>query len=156
MNECVTDDECRWDYICASGNCSILEGYCDDIASPNGEYIQAYSLMIPSTLDDLTLCDDDYFSVNLEVGDEVTWRVNFSNDEGEDIDITLYEPNGSPVRFGTDFSDTEEVTYTAQISGVHTLKVFGYNDFSSSLPLLRVLSKRRVNLLKMTAPSLST
>ena len=136
MNECVIDDECRWDYACLSGNCSIPETYCDDEASPNSAYAQAYRVMIPSRFDNLTFCDTDYFSVNLTEGQEVTMRVRFSNDEGQDIDVRFYRPDGTVAQVSSGIDDVEEITFIADMAGIYTLEVYGYFGFSESLPFI--------------------
>jgi hypothetical protein len=130
MNECMTDEQCPWDYTCSNGTCVIPMGFCEDEATPNQTIEQAFPVTKQTTLNDLTFCAPDFFSIELAENEEVTFRVSFDNIQGEDLDIKLYRPNGSPVRYGTTVRSPEEINYTAFEAGVHILEVYGYFGFS--------------------------
>ena len=136
MNECSIDEECRWDYACVSGNCVIPDGYCEDVASPNAEYSQAYPIEIPSNFDDLTFCNTDFYAISLVEGQEVTMQIRFPNDEGEDLDLVLYRPDGSSAQASSGVMESEVITYTADMAGIHTLEVNGYFGLTESLPFI--------------------
>lgn len=136
MNECMIDEECRGDYVCISGACRIPQGYCEDEASPNASYMDAYHVSVPSTINELTLCDADFFAISLQEGDSVTLTVTFSNLSGEDIDMKLYQPNGMVVRVGMGVTSTEQIEYIAETSGVHTLEVYPYIGFTNPQPFI--------------------
>ena len=129
---CMNDSQCRGDYVCVMGECATPAGYCEDVATPNGDYMSAYSVMIPSVNADLTLCDPDFFAIDLLEGQTVTIRVTFSNSNGEDIDMKLYRPNGMEVRVSSGLADVEEIIYTAEMAGIHTLEVFPFYGLNSS------------------------
>ena len=126
MSECMNDDECRGDYICAMGSCVIPEGYCEDIAAPNQEVATAYAFMIPGTIDNIALCDDDFFALDLVEGQTINIQVSFSNQGGEDIDMKLYVPDGSLVAASIGVEEIEEISFTAEVSGIHILQVYPY------------------------------
>ena len=136
MNECSIDEECRWDYACVSGNCVTPEGYCDDITSPNAEYSQAYAIEIPSNFDNLSFCSTDFYALSLVPDQEVTIQVRFSNDQGEDLDLVFYRPDGSIAQASSGTDESEVITYTADMAGIHTLEVKGYFGFTESLPFI--------------------
>ena len=112
------------------------EGYCEDEASPNAVYAQAYRVTRPGRLEDVTFCDTDFYSVSLTDGEQVTFRVRFSNLEGEDLDMKLYRPDGIVANVSSNTNDIEEITYTAEMNGIHTLEVYGYFGFTESLPFI--------------------
>lgn len=67
---------------------------------------------------DLTVCegDDDYFVADLNVGDEITVTLNFTDAEG-DIDLDLLDIDGTPLDTSHSITDVETVNWTAVEAG---------------------------------------
>ena len=104
----------------------ITEG--DDDLEPNDSSSSA--LEIPGyRVDDLRILDgdDDWYAVNLGVGDTIAVNLNFAHSEG-DIDLYLYAPGsgGAGANVGDSWTsnDNESIsTYTAISAGLHYIKV---------------------------------
>ena len=79
-----------------------------------------------AAINGLKICDmnEDWYCVNLNNGDDVKWEVRFQNAAGN-IDAFLIDPNGKQQKAGTSNNDKETVSYKAQTSGKHCLKVAG-------------------------------
>ncbi len=71
------------------------------------------------------VCDEDWFSLPVTAGIDVTVDVEFTDAFG-DVDIHLYDPSGTQVDTSTSTSDIESITHTALMSGDYAVKVFGY------------------------------
>lgn len=84
--------------------------------------------------------DEDFYSLNLEVGDKVRWVVKHDVAGGKDLDATIYLPDGSNPVSGTSTTDDEEVEYVATTAGVHTLRVYGKSPIRTTYRLLTYLT----------------
>lgn len=84
------------------------------------------------TYSGLTACenDADFYAVNLTGSQTVTVQTLFSNAEG-DIDLRLYDPNGTQVSSSVSVSDNESLTFTPTMSGLHVIEVTLYGDAGS-------------------------
>ena len=110
----------------------------DDVASAH-EIDRANALAgIENSYSGLRFCDldDDYFSLDLEVGDTVRWVVQHDVAGSKDLDATIFVPGGSNPVSGTSTDDDEEVTYTATTAGLHTLRVYGKTPIRTTYRLL--------------------
>lgn len=67
--------------------------------------------------------DDDYFSIPLSVGDEITIDVTFSHAEG-DIQLALINPSDTLVASSESDDDNEQVIYTAPGAGIFVISVY--------------------------------
>ena len=92
----------------------------------------------PGAYDGLTLCgeeDPDFFGVEMEAGETLTARVAFSHADG-DLDLRVLAPDGvTTLASSLSADDDEEVTATATTSGVHLLRVYGYEDTRNTYDL---------------------
>ena len=75
--------------------------------------------------------DDDYFSIQLSVGDEITIDVSFSHAEG-DIDLALFNPSATLVASSESATDDEQIVYTAPEAGIFVIRVHLYEDLGVS------------------------
>jgi len=100
----------------------------EDIYEQNDSLATATELPVPGTRDAYT-CDgdDDWYSLPVEAGQTVTADALFVDADG-DIDITLYDPWGSPLISGTSATDNESVSAVAAATGRHYVRVYGYNS----------------------------
>jgi len=74
--------------------------------------------------------DDDYFSIPLSTGDEITIDVTFSHAEG-DIQLALINPSGTPVASSESASDDEQIVYTTPGAGIFVISVYLFADLGS-------------------------
>ncbi len=95
----------------------------DDGFEDNDTFVRATGVT-EGTFADLRSCpgDDDYYRMDLGVGDTVTAHVRFSNAEGN-IDIELRDPEGELVAAGDGTGDVERVIHTAELAGSYVLRV---------------------------------
>lgn len=117
------------DAVHAEFSVSISEGsLCqkEDTFEENDFRWTAYQMLVPRTLDAYT-CDgdDDWYSLPVEAGQTVTAEAWFENDDG-DIDIELYGPTGTWLNAGTTTTDYESASAPATATGLHFVRVFGY------------------------------
>ena len=71
--------------------------------------------------------DDDWYSIPLLAGDEITVDLTFANAEG-DLDVRLYDPTGATVALGNTTTDDESVSHTAGAGGDFLILVEMYAD----------------------------
>lgn len=90
----------------------------------------------------LRYCDlnEDFYSIDLEVGDTIRWVVSHDASTGQDLDATIFLPDGSNPVSGTTTTDDEEVTFTATAAGVHTLRVYAKSPIRTDYRLLTYLT----------------
>ncbi len=105
----------------ASGNDDLLE---ENDAAP-------LATLIGAGLEaGLVSCDgdEDWFSIALAEGDELSVTVSFTAAEG-DIDLEVLDPNGSQLGLSETITDTESVgPLVAAVAGAHLVRVFLYGD----------------------------
>ncbi|MBW1687120.1 MAG: pre-peptidase C-terminal domain-containing protein, partial [Deltaproteobacteria bacterium] len=85
------------------------------------------------TIEYLRSCelDDDYFSIPLSAGDEITIEVIFVHAAG-DIQLALINPSGTLVASSESASDNEQITYTAPGAGIFVIWVYLFADLGVS------------------------
>ncbi len=90
----------------------------------------------------LRYCDlnEDFYSIDLEAGDTIRWVVSHDADRGQDLDATIYLPDGSNPVSGTTTDDDEEVSYTAAVAGTYTLRVYAKNPIRTDYRLLTYIT----------------
>lgn len=125
---CQVDIDCGAGYFCNAGYCAVPSGYCDDSATPNASYESAHRITAPAHFNDLTLCEADFFSIALIPGQVLNVHLMFSQVDNEDIDLKLYRPNGSLAAASRGITTEEQITFTADQSGVYTLEVLPYTN----------------------------
>jgi hypothetical protein len=76
------------------------------------------------TITDLRTCDgdEDFYSIPLSTGDDITVDVVFAHAEG-DIDLALLAPSGAVVAASASGDDDEQVVYTTPAAGVFLVRV---------------------------------
>jgi hypothetical protein len=75
--------------------------------------------------------DEDWYTVDLAVGDELTVTVSLINAEG-DIDLVVLSPSGTELGSSETTFDVESVgPLTATVAGPHRIRVFLYGDAGS-------------------------
>lgn len=90
---CASNNDCPNAQVCnrSTGNC--LEFICnEDIFAPNHTAATAAPLA-PGTYSQLTLCPEDWFSIDVRSNDAVRFRINHSDDA--DIDAYLFDADGN-------------------------------------------------------------
>ena len=77
----------------------------------------------------LTLCtgDDDYYSVSLLPGDQLTARLSFTAADG-DVDLRLLDAAGTSVASSLGTGSTESLTYTAMTAATYAVRAYLYSD----------------------------
>jgi hypothetical protein len=99
----------------------------------NDSQATARAMTLPVSESGLALCtmDDDYFTLALAAGDEITASVTFSTAEG-DIDLRLLDAAGTSQASSTGVTGTESFTFTANAAATYALRVYLYGDAGTS------------------------
>jgi len=102
----------------------------DDGYEPNDTQGDAF-LLAAGSHPGLALCDtssDDWFAVDLAMGDELTTALTFDNGEG-DIDVQVLDPSGTVLDGGYSVNDDELVgPITAAVAGEHLVHTWLVDD----------------------------
>ena len=127
-DDTATDDD---DAVSNDDDDSVPSGSCVDDAWEDNDSVATPSLLGPGTRSGLHACDgdEDYFSISLAAGDELTVNVLFSHVEG-DIDAQLQNSAGSVVLESAYSTNDNETLgpYVAAFGGVVVLRVHLYSD----------------------------
>ena len=67
----------------------------------------------------------DFFGINLNAGQVLRVEVSFVHENG-DIDMKLLDSAGMQLTSSAGTADIEEFEYTAEVSGLHILEVYGF------------------------------
>ena len=84
--------------------------------------------------------DQDFYSIELEVGDKIRWIVDHDASQGADLDATIYLPDGSNPVSSTSTSDDEEIEFTAMVAGTYTLGVYAKGAIRTDYRLLTYIT----------------
>lgn len=76
------------------------------------------------------LMDDDFYSIPVNAGDTIGASVSFTNSEG-DLDLRLLNPLGFSVASSGGTGNTESISFTANLTGTYTLRVYLFSDNGS-------------------------
>ena len=98
---------------------------CDDDPFENNDTRMTAHPIDAGSYSDLAVCggDQDFYSVSLGAGDEITVEIDF-NLLGGDIDLRLINPLGNTVASSSAiFSGSERVNYTAPSAGEYFIRV---------------------------------
>ena len=119
------DDDCAGDPACVPP--------CAEDTFEDNDTLDSAAAVAAGSYADLRICpdDDDYYSLALAVGDEIAVDLMFANAEG-DIDLGLYNPEGTLVASSASTDDDESLVYTAAIAGTFVIRVRLYADAGSS------------------------
>lgn len=82
----------------------------------------------------LTVCDDDWFAIQLSAGETIDASIFFSHGVG-DLDLELVDSSGSVVDDSTSTSDSESVSATASGATTVYVRVYGYSGATGDYTL---------------------
>lgn len=107
----------------ATGHCSTTMTCNPDRFEPNNTRAQAATIN-GGAQSGLTTCagDEDWFSLPLAAGDDLTVTITFVHGEGN-LDLELYDAGGSVVATSRTTSGTETFTYRATAAGTYSVRV---------------------------------
>ena len=116
------DSDCDGDSACTSETCP------DDGFEEN-DVRDAASTISDGRIDGLVSCagDDDFFSVTLSAGAELTVAASFAHADG-DVDLQLQDAEGRVLAASTSTTDNEEISLTVADSGVYFVRVLLFRD----------------------------
>jgi hypothetical protein len=87
------------------------------------------AVVLGGTLDGLVVCpgDSDYFAIDLAAGDDLAITATFSDAAG-DVDLLLFNADGTVVGSAITVSDDETIDYTATRSGRYVVQAYLLGD----------------------------
>lgn len=111
-----------------TGHCSTTNTCNPDRFEPNNAGGQA-SAINGGAQSGLTTCagDEDWFSLSLGTGDDLSVTVTFVHGEGN-LDLELYDAGGTVVASSRTNNGTETLTYRATAAGTFTVRVWLVQD----------------------------
>lgn len=100
----------------------------DDGYEDNDTRIDA-AVVLGGTLDGLVVCpgDSDYFAIDLAAGDDLAITATFSDAAG-DLDLLLFNADGTVVGSAVTITDNETIDYTATRSGRYVVQAYLLGD----------------------------
>jgi hypothetical protein len=104
----------------------------DDGFEPNDTRLTAAGLTNGVT-ESVVLCpanDDWYKTTSVSAGDVITAEALFAHADG-DLDIRMFDPSGTQVELSASASDNETMTHIAAVSGVYTVRAFGFGNLTA-------------------------
>jgi hypothetical protein len=90
-----------------------------------------------STTTGLMLCggDEDWYSVTVGAGEDLTVNILFTHAQNADLDLYLYDPSGTEVDYSMSTSDNEDVEELGTVAGTYTIKVSGWRNSENTYEL---------------------
>lgn len=79
----------------------------------------------------ITSDDRDYFQIDLEEGEEITFTAEFDHANG-DLDMIVTDPQNDTVAGSYSITDNETISLTASQSGRYDVIVYGYDGATNS------------------------
>lgn len=116
------DDGNTLDDVACPADC----GFClDDALEDNDDRLSATTTVGIPLWSGERVCptDNDWYSFTLQPGDRVVATATFVSAEG-DLSLSLANPSGTTVASGTGGTDSESLSYTAEVAGDHALRVW--------------------------------
>ncbi len=89
---------------------------------------QLGTLTASRTISNLVMADTgDWFRFTLSTAgtSASNVRINFQHAQG-DLDLELYSPSGSRIRFSDDAANSEQISFNGLAAGIYTVRVLGY------------------------------
>ena len=130
------ESRCTGDEDCDGGQvCNLINGQCEDVQECQGDNFEpnnelgAAAEVGEGFFEGLTLCegDEDWYALELQAGDGVDLRVNFSHAAGN-IDVELYSPAERRIAAASSGNNDERLfSENLPLSGTYRLRVFS-ND----------------------------
>ena len=114
------------DDVGAAGNAYdldvVVSACAPDAREDDDNSVQAAPVVPPVTLTSLTSCtgDEDWFPIAALAGDWIEATATYDAAEG-DVDLTLRDPVGSNVRYGSTVTGGEHLSWVVTRDGVHNL-----------------------------------
>ncbi len=71
--------------------------------------------------------DDDWYAIDLQIGDIIDVDAYFSDDEG-DLDLHIFDPSLTSLDDSTSVDDDESASATAATAGTHYIEVQNFSD----------------------------
>jgi len=109
-----------------------------EVAEPTspGSSVAAARPLSPGTYGPYRLSsgEEHYFAVDLDRGDELQVRITFAHREA-DLDLVVLGPDRAEVGSAASTSDNETVIVRASADGFYTVRVFPFDDGSTSYDL---------------------
>ena len=75
--------------------------------------------------------NDDHFAIEAVAGQPVGAFLQFTHAQG-DLDMQLIDPSGTAVASSTGTIDNETITHTALLTGLYTLRIYGYQGAANT------------------------
>ena len=125
---------CTAPLICdaAGGHC-VASTVCTADAREDDDTSATAAALSAGLQPGLTSCagDEDWFAIDLGVGDAVTVDVRFDHAEGN-VDAELRDPGGVVVASSLSTTSDEQVGYTAVAAGAHSLRVWQVQEYGAT------------------------
>lgn len=102
-----------------------------DLYEPNDSQAQAAGYPNASLPGRICVDDQDWFVVPVLAGDNLRARIGFAHAQG-DLDIALYDANGTLLLDSTSGSDDEQIDYQSSTAQNLALRIFGFDGASNS------------------------
>jgi parallel beta-helix repeat protein len=117
---------------------SIAGPACVDDAWEDNDSRAAAAPITPGDYPGLQICsgDDDWFAVELQAGDDVTFTILLEDDVG-DLDMQLFSPAAGcndMVEYSKS-TDDEQIAHTAAQSGTYRLRIYGFQSAQNGYDL---------------------
>jgi len=126
----------------AVGTLTILKTCLDDALEPNDHPLWA-PLVESGDYDDLQICsmNVDWYQIALVAGDTLEVNLTFENSAG-DLDMRFYEASefNVPLLKAFETGDGEDMTFTAELSGVYYVRVNGLAGASNTYGMSIVIN----------------
>jgi cysteine-rich repeat protein len=127
------DNDCDDEIDCADSDCdgdsACTTSSCPDDGFEENDNADSASSITAGTLSGLRSCgsDDDFFSISLAAGAELTVTATFVDADG-DVDLQLQDAEGRVLIASTSVTDNEDISMTVTDSGVYYIRVLMYAD----------------------------
>jgi len=117
----------------------------DDMFEPD-DSLESPRLLGDGSYKGLKICNgnEDYYGFNLNKGDRISLTVSYNTSEA-DVDIVLFDPNRKEVAYSLGSTGTEEIEFTAEISGVYALYVFAWDNGTATYQMEARITKAGVS-----------
>ena len=127
------DNDCDGALDCDDSDCSD-DSACTAVSCPDDGFeendsLESASAITGGSIDGLVSCDgdDDFFSISLSAGTELTATATFADADG-DVDLQLQDAEGRVLTASTSITDNEEISLTVADSGVYYIRVLMFAD----------------------------
>jgi len=129
-------DNCSSNQHCSDGRCVDDSGTCTDDRYENNDSRGSAAAISAGDYNNLQICsgDEDWFSINVNSGQQLTAIINFVNSSG-DLDFELQDNSGNSRDSSAGTSNSETVQYTPTSSGNLFVRVYGFSSAENDYTL---------------------